>query len=239
MTETLYFDASAPVPCYLRLPADYESRDDWPVLVGLHGGGGDAERFLSVRDLFEAPEFIFATPHAPYPFSDDGKLAFEWSLWPSGDLEMMERGAAASEQWIAACVRALKGQYPNSPIYLLGFSQGAIITYRAGIVHHDLLDGVVILSGPGLYEPLKTPWIDGFDPKWPSKAELSAASGLRVFIAHGREDPAVKYSLAESSHGVLAAAGFEVEFHAFSGGHSVDDARTDGIFEKLSGWLAE
>lgn len=239
MTETLYFDASAPVPCFLRLPADFESRDDWPVLVGLHGGGGDGEGFLRVRDMFDAPDFIFAAPRAPYPFSDDGKLAYDWSLWPSGDLDTMERAAAASEEWIAACVRTLHEQYPKSPIYLLGFSQGATMTYRAGIKHPEHLAGLIILSGPGLYEPLKTPWIGGFDPKWPSKVELSAANRLRVFIAHGREDAAAKYTLAERSHQVLTSAGFDVAFHSFSGGHSLDDAQAEGILATLSRWLAE
>ena len=239
MTETLYFDASAPVRCFLRLPPDYESRDDWPVLVGLHGGGNDAEEFLSVRDMFDIPEFVFAAPRAPYPFSDDGQLAYDWSLWPSGDLDTMERGAAASEEWIAACIRALKAQYPKSPVYLLGFSQGALMTYRAGIRHCELLDGLIVLSGPGLYEPLISPWIGEFEPKWPSEAELSAANELRVFIAHGREDHAIKYTLAERSHQVLAAAGFDVTFHAFNGGHSLADAQADSIFEKVSEWLAK
>lgn len=239
MTETLYFDASAPAPCFLRLPADYGSRDDWPVIVGLHGGGGDAEAFLSVRDRFDAPGFIFAAPRAPFPFSDGGKLVYDWCLLPTGDLALMERGTAASVEWIASCLRALKTEHPRSPVYLLGFSQGAGMTYRAGIRHHQLLDGLVVLSGPGIYEPSISPFIGEFQSAWPSEAELSAAMGLRVFIAHGCEDPAVKYSLAERSREVLTEAGYGVAFHSFSGGHSLADAQADGIFEKVAAWLTE
>lgn len=60
-----------------------------------------------------------------------------------------------------------------------------------------------------------------------------------MFISHGREDPAVEYSLAECSRERLTEAGFDVVFHSFSGGHSLADAETDGIFERVAAWLKE
>lgn len=237
MTDIIYFDASAPVPCYLRRPAEFRKRADWPLIIGLHGGGRDAEEFMRVYDRFDNPEFLFAAPRAPYPFSDAGRLAYDWCHWSIGDLEVMERGTVASEEWIAACVRLLKTEYPDSPIYLLGFSQGAFMTYRAGIRYHDLLDGLIVLAGPGIYQPLISPVVGRFESNWPTRPELAAASGLRVFIAHGREDTAVDYTLGECSLQVLTETEFDVVFHPFAGGHSLSDAQTGGIFQKIASWL--
>jgi len=48
---------------------------------------------------------------------------------------------------------------------------------------------------------------------------LAAAAGVRVFIAHGRED---SFEVAQSAYDQLTAAGADVTLHPYDGGHYIN-----------------
>ena len=51
------------------------------------------------------------------------------------------------------------------------------------------------------------------------KANYGRRKGLRVFIAHGRTDPTLSFDVAERLQSDLSAAGLEVTWFPFDGGH--------------------
>jgi predicted esterase len=118
---------------------------------------------MNIWKFFENPQFIMATPQAPYKWLMEDKIGYDWSAWPTGDLKIMAKALKLTSKYLENLIQALKDNYKISKVYLLGFSQGSIITQIAGINNYNLLSGMIILSGPPLYIPVWSPWVDFFE----------------------------------------------------------------------------
>jgi phospholipase/carboxylesterase len=62
---------------------------------------------------------------------------------------------------------------------------------------------------------------------------LERRRGLPVFQSHGRADPILPYPTAELLRDRLEAAGLEVDFHSFAGGHGIPR----DVLQKLGAFL--
>jgi len=219
--DVIYIDNSALFKCRIHLPRDYDPAKSYPLVVGLHGGGGSFDQFITLWKDFGELEFIYAVPQAPYHLLKDNEIIYEWALWPTGDMEIMERAKEITEKYIAKLVKDLNKRYKIDGAYLMGYSQGAIFTYTAGIRNHHLIKGLIILSGPGLFEPIYSPFMGWVGIEWPSENSIKAAKDLRVFIAHSKDDQVVKYELGVTSRDVLLNYSYDVTFYDFEGGHTI------------------
>ena len=128
---------------------------------------------------------------------------------------------------------SLKKKYNIGDVYLFGFSQGAVYTYIAGIKNYNDYKGLIIHSGPGLLEPLVSPFTGESDNNWLEEEYITSAKNLRIYIAHGKDDKRVKYELGIKSKEVLENYGYEVTFQDFEGGHSVNNK----ILESVTEWI--
>lgn len=89
-----------------------------------------------------------------------------------------------------------------------GFSQGAMLATGMSLELQANPAAVLILSGALLDAE-----------SWSHKARRRA--GLPFFQSHGTADPLLPYSLAQKLYEMLRTAGWEGEFHAFTGGHEI------------------
>jgi phospholipase/carboxylesterase len=62
------------------------------------------------------------------------------------------------------------------------------------------------------------PTVDGWQPN------LADRSAVRAFIAHGSNDPVISVDFARSARDRLVAAGLDVDYREFPGGHEIDPA---------------
>ncbi|MEE9190681.1 MAG: hypothetical protein V3U16_07920, partial [Candidatus Neomarinimicrobiota bacterium] len=219
--EILYFNSSALFECKVKLPAIYDSERAYPLVLGLHGGGNSLDEFIDIWKYFENPEFLFAVPQAPYKWLMEEKIGYDWSAWPTGDIAVMARALDLTSKYITDLVESLKERYNIQDVYLLGFSQGSIITVTAGINNHHLFKGLIILSGPPLYEPTWSPFVDWFDLEWPPEGSARSAKDLRVFIAHGNSDQLVDINLAYKTRDIFQKFGYNVTFFEHKDGHVI------------------
>ncbi|MFC1786343.1 alpha/beta hydrolase [Candidatus Neomarinimicrobiota bacterium] len=217
-TDSLYFKSESLFKCNIRLPKNFNPADTHTLVIGLHGGGSTPEAFIKIWDKIKDVDFIYAAPQGPYSILFD-ELGNEWSLWSSSDLNIREQAANLIGDYIADLVKELKELYKINDIYLSGFSQGAVFTYVAGFKNHQLYKGIIIFSGPGIFKPLGD---EEFAPNWLEEKYLEPAKKLRVFIAHGTKDQRVEYELGLKSKEVLTSYGYDVSFHSFDGGHTID-----------------
>jgi phospholipase/carboxylesterase len=98
-----------------------------------------------------------------------------------------------------------------------GFSDGASYAITLGLTNGDLFQTVLAFS-PGFY------------------AASHAVGQPRVYISHGRRDAVLPFSrTGEPLARQLTAAGFEVRFDVFEGGHTVP---ANKITAALDWWLA-
>jgi len=234
-TNSIYFESSALFKCNIRLPDKYNPQKKYILVIGLHGGGGSLERFITIWDSLNFTNFIYAVPQAPYPWLVNQEIGYDWALWPTGDKASIKRASNLIVKYVSDLTMLLKKQYNIGDIYLFGFSQGAVFAYIAGIKNHNLYKGLIIHSGPGLLEPLISPFTGEKDNNWLEKDYIKSAKSLRIFIAHGKDDKRVKYELGIKSKTVLLNFGYNVTFQDFIGGHSVNDK----ILENVIDWLKQ
>lgn len=213
--------------CEVQLPDNYSLNRGYPVLIALHGGGGSYENFKDIWDHFTNPQFILATPQAPYKWLLGDQIGYDWAAWPSNDTSFMKEAIVLTSKYIDTIIKNLKSRYSVENIYLLGFSQGSIITQIAGIDNHDQLEGLIICSGPEMYHPNKPEII------WPSEKLTKRANHLKVFIAHGKGDAIVDLELARKSKDQYIQHGFDVTLYEFDGGHEISKS----AMQEIQNWM--
>jgi phospholipase/carboxylesterase len=186
-------------------------------VIWLHGLGADGHDFEPmvpelVRPGERALRFVF--PHAPVrPVTLNG--GYPMRAWY--DIVALDRKAAEDEAGIRASQQAITALIerendrgiPTDHIVLAGFSQGGAMALFVGLRYPQKLAGIMGLScylllGARL-EAERTP----------------ANQATPVFIAHGSQDPVVAPILGEEASRRLQAAGYAVEWHAYSMPHSV------------------
>jgi phospholipase/carboxylesterase len=225
--DTFYFEGPALFVCNVQFPDGYTTESAFPLVIGLHGGGSSYESFKTIWKYFENPQFILATPQAPYKWLMGEELGYDWSAWPSGNLEVMIRALKLTTTYIKNLITTLTERYKISEVYLMGLSQGSIITQIAGINNYDLLKGIIILSGPEINHPDKPKIV------WPPEGIIREANKLRVFIAHGKSDSIIAIDIAYKSKGIYENFGYNVTFFEFEGGHEVNP----GAMKAVERWI--
>jgi phospholipase/carboxylesterase len=192
-------------------------RDPQAAVIWLHGLGADGHDFEPI-----VPEFIrpgertlrFVFPHAPIrPVTLNGGYAMRaWYDIAALDRRTTEdeNGIRASQTAIDTLIRRENARGIRSErIVLAGFSQGGAMALFAGTRYPERLAGIMGLS---CYQVLAAQFA----------AERSAANqSTPVFLAHGTQDPVVAPLLGEEARRQLEAAGYSVEWHAYSMPHSV------------------
>jgi phospholipase/carboxylesterase len=202
--------AAAPVlvPYRIKLPEGYDPQQSYDVVLALHGAGDSADNFARLWGYFEQPGFILAVPQAPY------KVAGQWggggNVWFGGLADQgpdaMRQQTQANERYLLDLLHEIKAQYKVRNVYLLGFSQGAVLSYATALQHPGEIAGIIVFGGR-LSEDLITP------------EEIANGKPVRVFIAHGRED---NFEAAQAAYEQLNAAGYAVQLFPYDGGHYIN-----------------
>jgi len=186
-------------------------------VIWLHGLGADGHDFEPiVPELVQRSEravrFVF--PHAPIrPVTLNGGYAMRaWYDIIALDRRAEEdvNGIRASQELITAWIRRENASgIPSERIVLAGFSQGGAMALYSGTRYPERLAGIIGLS---CYQPLA---------KRLDAERLAANQATPIFLAHGMQDPVVIPALGEAACRQLQAAGYAVEWHAYSMPHSV------------------
>jgi phospholipase/carboxylesterase len=209
--------------------ADRSGGGDGLLTVLLHGFGAPGDDLAQLWRQVCVPESArFAFPEAPLEL-DPGCRAW-WHI----DLGRLQTAIAAGK------VQDLTGSLPaglpearglvrrmldelqhslgisSDRILLGGFSQGAMLACDLALRDPRPLAGLALMSGTLLAE---SEWIP----------LMSRRAGLPVLQSHGREDPLLPFSIAAELHTALVAAGLEVSWIAFNGGHTISAAVLDGL----------
>lgn len=126
--------------------------------------------------------------------------------WPT--LAMFDEGLAALERFI----RALPALYNADldRVVLMGFSQGAAVSFALALKHPGLVKAIASLVG---FMP------EGADTLPSSQSPLS---NLPVFMAVGQKDPTIPLEKARESAAILRAANADLTYHEYDTGHKLN-----------------
>jgi len=182
-------------------------------VIWLHGLGSDGEHFADIIPKLSLPQsaairFIF--PNAPIkPVSVyKGKEMRAWcdlAYMEDGvsyDLENPDiKGIEESSKMVAELVDAeIERGIKSENIFLIGFSQGAVIALHVATHYPKKLAGAACLSS-------HFPLLDGINSKIP------------IFFGHGTHDNFVPIELNEKTYEFFKSNGNPVERHVYHNMH--------------------
>jgi phospholipase/carboxylesterase len=196
----------------ISLPATPGRR--FPAVVMVHGWLGN-EKVMGIFERTIPPGVVAVSPRAPVEVDAD---SFGWFSLVE-DEATFQSGLAALREFVAGLPQA----YPvdAARVLLMGFSQGAVMSYALQAGEPGLVAGVAGLAG-FLPEPARA---------WLSPGRLD---GKSIFIAHGTEDVTVPVEQARLARAAFQQAGAEVEYHEYAVGHKLN---AHGMSD-LKRWLA-
>ena len=193
-----------------------------PVIILLHGYGSDEKDLFELRKAFPA-NYIVVSARAPYTVPGAGYQWYELSKEPGkhgGKAEEVKSTRELIEKFMAQVIT--KYHADSKAVYLMGFSQGAIMSYEVGLTSPSRVKGIGILSGMVL-ETLK-----------PEVKNTKDLRQLKIFIGHGTADQRIAYSEAQSSNDYLKKLGLDPDFHSYQAmGHSISNEELNDLVKWL------
>ena len=158
-----FSEARAEMPYRLYVPQSYDPARKTPLVVALHGYGGDQNYFFAslptLPDLLERHGFIFV---APMGFAPDGWYGAPLSIpgnaprssgaptpAPLRTPEEETRYRALSETDVVNVIDIVRAEYAVDPdrIYLMGHSMGGFGAWWLGQKYADLWAAIAPMSG--------------------------------------------------------------------------------------------
>jgi phospholipase/carboxylesterase len=202
------------------LPPREASEGAPSALLILHGRGADELDLLGLAPELD-PRFLVISARAPFQLG----FGYHWyELLAVGRPEprTFARGLAMLERFVEEIVEG----YGLDParLYLLGFSQGAMMAGSLTLSRPERVAGTVMLSG---YLP-----VEGGAP-----AEEGALRGKPFFVAHGGADPVIPVEYGRFTRDYLARLGAELEYHEYPMEHSISPEELQAVARWLRGAL--
>jgi phospholipase/carboxylesterase len=193
-----------------------------PLLILLHGYGSNEADLFSFASLLNE-RFVVLSPRAPRALPQGGFAWFDLGFRPDGSLTHSSAQVLATHQHLIAFIQKAIATYDADPqrVYLLGFSQGAMMSAMVALTHPTLIAGAVMISGliPDEVKSLIAP-----------SEQLKT---LRVFVGHGTQDEVVPIAQGRAAHTLLNSLGITHEYHEYPIGHHFSDEALDDML----GWL--
>lgn len=190
----------------------------YPTVVMLHGRLGNEEVMWVFRRT--VPQGWLAV--APRATLRDPAGGYSWAIGPNDEWPSVSDFDPATEA-VKRFIDSLPSLYNADPerTYLMGFSQGAAVSFCTALRHPGLVQGIASLVG---FVPLA------------DDTEFSGAlADLPVFMAVGRDDHLVPPVVAHQSRDFLLAAGADLEYHEYDIGHKMT---ASGLRDLQAWWSA-
>lgn len=184
--------------------------DKNPLLLLLHGYGSNEEDLFSFAS--ELPEnYYIISARAPYPLPPYGNAWYAIDFDANMNKFSNDEQAIESRDLIVSFIDELLEKYPidSKNINLIGFSQGAILSYAVALSYPAKINKVVALSGYFNPNILK----EGY--------ENNDHSELKFFVSHGSVDQVIPIEWARKNPEVLKLLNIKHEYHEYNVGHGV------------------
>tara|TARA_B100001029_G_scaffold174954_1_gene175735 strand:+ start:96 stop:779 length:684 start_codon:yes stop_codon:yes gene_type:complete len=191
------------------------------IIVMLHGYGSNGDDLIQIANQWSQKfeDFIFFAPNAPF-INNNLRSGYMWfDVYPGGIAldeasDDMRKNAyddyEKSCELIKECIYYLSKKYnvELNKIFLLGFSQGSMMSIEVGTQLKNNLAGIISLSGR-VYTEI-------FSKENRIKSKL--------LIIHGDRDEIIKPFRFIETCEILEEIGFEVEKYLINNlGHSINE----------------
>lgn len=202
-----------------------------PLLLLLHGyGSNEADLFSFAPQIRD--DFFIVSARAPFAMYPDGAAWYAINFdATTGDKFSDHEQARESMELLLHFIKELTEHYPidGSDINLLGFSQGAILSFGLSLSYPQLFKKVVAMSGY-LNEDLIM-HKEGLESRFRESEKTHKAT--QFFISHGTMDQVVPYAWAAKTPAFLDGIKADYVFKEYPMGHGVSMEN----FRDMKAWL--
>lgn len=223
--------------CVIAGGDDDRGGGDGPTVILMHGFGAGGDDLVELANYVEAPpgtRWVF--PAGPLEL---GGLYGDSRAWWMIDIARLERelsagraidraeevpdGLPAARAAVLEVLDVLARDFgrTDARTVLGGFSQGAMLTVDVALHAPGKLAGLALMSGTLIAEAV-----------WQPRA--AAVAGTTIFQSHGTKDALLAFRGAERLRDFLLAAGAEVGFMPFPGGHEIPPPVLEGLGDLLA-----
>jgi phospholipase/carboxylesterase len=177
-----------------------------PLILLLHGLGSDEEDLGGLGPQLP-PQYAIASARAPLAFPYGGNAWFPLDRDETGEIVMDETVAAESLEQLVTTIDSLATQHPT--IYLMGFSQGAMMSLYAALKYPQKIAGAVLMSGALL-------------PKaWEERATNAELLNKPFLITHGLFDELITIDRGREIYESLQKIPVDVTYKTYPMAHEV------------------
>lgn len=200
----------------LHLPVTPAPPTGYPAVVAIHGRGSHAGDLIELAPYFGA-DWLTITPQAPT------QLGFGYHWYELQRVGYPEpRSFARSLDLLRRFVAQVPTAYPVDPqrVVVMGFSQGAVMSFALGLTEPRHYAGVVAMSGY-------------IAPQTQQDADHEGLSGFPILITHGSQDAVIPISFGREARDWLAGTPAQVAYHEYPIGHQVSEASLNDVVHWL------
>ena len=198
--------------------------DKNPLLLLLHGYGSNEEDLFSFATELPQDHYVISV-RAPHNLQPYGHAWYAIHFDADENKFSDNEQAKESVQLLANFLDQIIKQYPvdSKKVTLIGFSQGAILSYAIALTYPEKISKVVALSGY-------------FNQEIASEVmDTKAISHLKFFISHGTVDQVIPVECSRKSQQYLENLGLKVVYHEYPIGHGVAPQN----FYDFKNWLQQ
>jgi phospholipase/carboxylesterase len=194
-----------------------------PLVLMLHGYGSNEKDLIQIAPVLPK-KFRYISPRAP--------LEIDYGMFGWFPLQFTQNGivvnyaeAALALQQLTCFMKEIVDEYKpaGNRLFLMGFSQGSVMSYMTAFNTPELLHGVIALSGQ---LPEKT---------LPTEHALPLLRKLPFLVMHGIYDDVLPIAKGRAAHQFLQEHVNDVIYEEYPIAHQISDI---GI-SHIHSWLEE
>ncbi len=188
-------------------------------IVCIHGWKGNRTSFQFLSGLLKLDNVQWYFPEAPY-LLDGNPNSKSWSYEKSpGEWEIDEPNRMLTDFFQIEVF----SNFSSKNVYVIGFSQGAIICYEFALHLDDPLGGIFPIAGFFRDSDLDKPRFNTSQKNTP------------IIIGHGRKDEIVDIEYSRKIYNLLNSQNANVELFEYNGGHKISLEYIHKISEVING----
>lgn len=128
--------------CALLGPVHYESQYAYPLLVWLHGTGGNEGQLQRIMPHVSLQNYVAIAPRGVQPLGDSRRQGYTWALDAAG----LHAAGRAIQKAIAVAQRRYR--IAERRVFLAGFDVGAAVAVSLAVMWPRQFAGGIALCGP-------------------------------------------------------------------------------------------
>jgi phospholipase/carboxylesterase len=193
-----------------------------PLVILMHGVGSNEQNMFSFADALP-DNFLVVSARGPLTLRPDSYAWFQAQILPDRSI-INEEQAENSRKEIIQFIDDLKNveDFDEEQVYLMGFSQGGIMSYSVALTEPEKIKGIAVMSGRLLSE---------VKPLIVSDERLKK---LNIFVSHGTHDSVLKFGYATDAVAYLHSKGLQSEFHQYPEDHTINQKMLGDVVNWLS-----